>query len=371
MPDHHQTPLFAVPDEPQAGQEDTASFLASQAEEQQRSSLSAWNAARRAAAQKDNGGEEIASDADKKRVLEWLWEQPGRFALAVDANRAGFDDSLLISCCEKPSDARRGARIGSDTVDGAEVIFVTAPGAKDMGASVKAQRDYLPSGQSISHALAPRKLAEWLSKRVSVLGDGFVSVRMETDPTRIAAVCGAATQDAAWSHLKTGTATGQMPGTGSLANSGFKPDGLIIERWWNAEAFAQVHSIDDTTRIDTEDIIERIYALEIEDSRKSQDALRDKIQRLDAAEALGIIRGTIWITRSQLLARTLAGFHIGAAAGAPRPHGHLAVRGHQCGLSTSDGALIQPAGPQWWPLGVNILTGKWENPNQSKPHPFV
>ncbi len=94
-----------------------------------------------------------------------------------------------------------------------------------------------------------------------------------------------------------------------------------------------------------DDYAEVVWAIEVEHTAKSAALLADKVRRLDTARDLGLIRGTVWLTRSRDVARALHAFGIGADHN-PRL-GHFVLRAHQVGV---DGDAIRPALHQWWPF---------------------
>lgn len=273
-----------------------------------------------------------------QRLLAYLAGRGGH-AFVSEAKRAGHGETaMLTALAEDPDDRRIKPRLAADLVSGEQVIWLTTPGWKACGHPSK--REVRPTTQTLAHADAPRLLRQWLTPLTEVL-DGHATIEVVTDPAAVAEISEAA-KARAWARLRVeADADGAI---GSLT-SGMRPDALLIERWWNPQTYASAYG-KNPDALDPEEAAEVIWAIEVEDSTKSSASLREKTLRHDAAARLGVVRGTIWITRSAATARALAAFGIGRND-MPR-EGHLAVRSWEIGLP--GGEMVQQGGPRWWAL---------------------
>lgn len=271
-----------------------------------------------------------------QRLLVWL-ASAGGHAFVTEAKRAGHGETVMLAGLgDDPEDRRIKARLKAAELSGDQVIWLTTPGWKAAGHPSK--REVRPTTQTFAHADAPRTLRTWVAGATKVLG-GAASVEVLTDPTDITTISEAA-KARAWARVR-GMADSEG-GIGALT-SGLRPDALVVERWWNASAYLAAYNL--SVAADPEEYAEVVWAVEIEDTTKSVGALKEKILRLDAAVDVGVVRGTIWVTRTAETARALAAFGIGRDQ-QPRP-GHYVLRGWQLGLP---GDFTPPAGPAWWPL---------------------
>ena len=280
------------------------------------------------------------------RLLQFLADRGG-FALAHECRRAGYGDAAILPLLAEPKDKRQRPKAAAGLVEGEEVVWLLPGGWKAIGAPVKKQVESLPTGEHVKHASAPREFRKWLVDRASVLGEDELSIDVLLSSHTINSLSESA-KALAWSRIQ-GGAGDASGGVGALT-SGFRPDAVVCERWWNPALYAQAYGKTDPPAHLVEEAAEVLWALEIEDSVKSQEPLRAKIERLDAARTLGVIHGTIWVTRTTAVARALAQFGIGRDSGAQR-EGHVAVRSWQVGLGSTPGGPLVPGSPsRWWPL---------------------
>ena len=280
----------------------------------------------------------VKNEASARQNLLTFLASQGGSAFAVEAKRGGHSEAtMLAALAEDAHDRRKKPVIDADLIGGHEVIWLTTPGWKAAGHPSK--REVRPTTETLAHADAPRLLRSWLARQISPLAD-HASIEVVSDPKAISDISEAA-KARAWARLR--TAADSDGGIGSLT-SGIRPDALIIERWWHLPTFASAYGLENPS---AEEAAEVTWAIEIEDTTKGLAALREKIARHDAAAEVGVLRGTIWITRTAATARALAAFGIGATSGHPRAH-HLAVRAYE--VEIPGGEMVQPAGQRWWPL---------------------
>lgn len=281
--------------------------------------------------------------AAPQRLLEHL-AAVGGSAFLAELSRVGHAEQTVIAAAtEDARDKRRKARVQAEHVGGEIVVWLTTPGWAAAGHPT--QRERRPTTQSLAHADAPRVLRTWVAERVAQLG-GAASVEIVTDPAALTSLSEGA-KARAWARIQARTMTDSDGGVGILTG-GLRPDALVVERWWNAQTWASAYqrNAGDMT---ADGLAEQVWAVEVENSTKSATLLRDKVARLDAAQEVRSIAGTIWVIRTAGVARALAAFQVGTEK-QPRP-GHFVVPATTIGLP---GDLLAQTGPQWWPLRLSV-----------------
>ena len=289
------------------------------------------------------------------RLLGYLASRGGS-AFASECERAGHSEEAMVSALtDHPTDKRVKARARAEVIHGSPVLWLTTPGWNAVGQTSK--KETRPTTQTLAHADAPRRLAAWLDPIAKTL-TGHVSCTLTADPAAVTDVSETA-KALAWASIQN---PGTMDNTGGagLLTSGFRPDALLIERWWNPNAHAGAYSLEHP--LDQEIVAEITTAIEIEDTTKNAVALKAKVARLDAAISLGAIDHVLWVVRSHHVARALVPFGIGREL-RPRP-GHYVAAGWQVGIAGGE-MVTAPKGPLWWP--VRLTTA--EDGAQQQPPP--
>jgi hypothetical protein len=282
-----------------------------------------------------------ATGAAPQRLLEHLASTGGSAFLAELVRVGHAETTIIAAATEDPSDKRRKARVKVERIGQAQdiVVWLTTPGWAAVGHPT--QRERRPTTQTLAHADAPRVFRTWLAQYVSQLG-GAASVQVVTDPAAITSLSEGA-KARAWARIQART-TGDADGGVGILTGGLRPDALIVERWWVLEAWASAYKRS-TDHMNADDLAEQVWALEIETSTKSATLLRDKVARLDAAQEVGSIAGTIWVVRTASVSRALQAFQVGTET-RPRP-GHFVLPATTVGLP---GDLLAQNGPKWWPF---------------------
>lgn len=287
-----------------------------------------------AAQQTEGTGDAVA------RLLAYLASRGGS-AFDSEVRRAGHGDAaMLAALSDSPDDKRVKARARAEVIHGSPVLWLTTPGWRSVGHPSK--RETRPTTQTLAHADAPRRLAAWLDPILKTL-TSHATCTLTTDPDAISEVSETG-KALAWAGIQN-PATMDNTGGAGLLTSGFRPDALLIERWWNPLVHAQAYGLEHAQH--EEHVAEVKTAIEIEDTTKTGLALRAKITRLDAAISFDAIDHVLWVVRSRQVARALVPFGIGRSA-SPRP-GHYVAAGWQVGIPGGE-MVTAPEGPVWWPL---------------------
>jgi len=285
-----------------------------------------------------------SDEAAAAAVLRLLAEADG--AMPLDALlRAGARREVVAALVDPDAstDKRRKQRARLGIVGDVPTVWLTATGWQATGRS--SGREVVPTADTITHAMAPARLAAWLATRnLAAYG---VSVRATWGPS-----CRRWSEEVsarAWARLRT-AADGS--GTVGALTGGLIPDALLVEGWSGPQAAAFYQQAWGVAPESQDDLTEVVVAVEVEDSRKAADPLRSKVDRWDAALGdLAAARAVLWVVRTREVADRLRG--LGVDDPQRRPW-QVLVPGPAVGLGGED---IGPVQRTWWPQLVPAQQG--------------
>lgn len=281
-------------------------------------------------------------DSQASAVLRLLSESGGHAALSeLLASGAPREVVAALVDDQVAGDRRRKQRARLGIVGGIAVVWLTSTGWQAVGRS--SGREVVPTADTIGHALAPRLLDDWLATRAARLGSENISVRVLTG-----AACRRWSEEVkarAWSLISSHAGAIDTDGAVGTLTGGYIPDALIIERWMGAHAEEWHSSAWPGSTPSPDDLAETTVAVEVEDTRKSGEALRSKVERADALiNRLHLCRSVLWLVKSRDVRDRLADLGVGTEHRRP---GQLLVAASALGLS---GDELSPVGSAWWPL---------------------
>ena len=199
-------------------------------------------------------------------------------------------------------------------------------------------REVVPTSDTVEHAMAPYRLAAWLDDRRDATHAVGADVTMTWGPS-----CRRFSEEVvarAWARLR--MMNDQSGALGSLTG-GLIPDALIVERWTDANNYTQAWG---KQPAGADDLAETLVAVEYEHSGKSDEPLRAKVERWDAAsEQLGACAAVIWFVNSASVADRLIALGVGDPLRRAR---QLLVPAAAVGLGS--GTSVEASRPEWWPL---------------------
>jgi len=232
------------------------------------------------------------------------------------------------------------ARLGE--IDGEPVCWLTATGHQAAGKT--RGNEVRPTSDSLSHALAPSRLAKWLQPLAPQLALEGVELSVTWGPS-----CRAFSErviSLAWARLKS---LADPSGTIGLLTGGLIPDALLIERrtidqtgeanylkcWGN-----QANGLDE--------LAETIVAIEVQNAtRQASDPLRSKVDAWSTAiEKLNVASSVLWIVEPGA-SKVLTSLGVGDPSRRP---GQLLISSGAVGLSGDN--FLAP-GPEWWVMGAH------------------
>lgn len=281
-------------------------------------------------------------DSQASAVLRLLSEFGGHATLS-ELLDSGAPREVVASLVDDQlaGDRRRKQRARLGIVGGVPVVWLTSTGWQAVGRS--SGREVVPTADTIGHALAPRLLDEWLSARTAHLGSEHISVRVLTG-----AACRRWSEEVkarAWALISSHAGAIDSDGAVGTLTGGYIPDALVIERWMGPHAEEWHTSAWPGSKPSPDDLAETAVAVEVEDTRKSGEALRSKVERADALiNRLHLCRSVLWLVRSRDVRDRLADLGVGTENRRP---GQLLVAASALGLP---GENLSPVGTPWWPL---------------------
>jgi hypothetical protein len=282
--------------------------------------------------------------AQQSAVLHTLAQSEGGL-LTLDALLAsGAPRDVVASLVDEESsnDKRRKCRARLGIISGTAVVWLTSTGWQAVGRP--SGREVNPSSDSVAHAAAPSQLASWLAERSETLAAYGITARVTygSSVRRFSDEIVAR----AWARLR--SYPDPEGAVGSLTG-GLLPDGLLIESWRGpnaAETYRAAWGLHDEAHED--DLAETTTLIEVEDSRKSSEPLRSKVDRLTAVtDTLQAARAVVWIVRTREVADRLR--DLGVDDPSRRPN-HLLVDARVVGLGGEDIGSIRKT---WWPIALD------------------
>lgn len=242
-----------------------------------------------------------STDAATAEVLRLLAEAEGG-AMPLDGLLAAGAPRDVVAhlVAEDQGDKRRKQKARLGFVAGVPVVWMTSTGYQAVGRS--SAKEVLPSAGSVAHATAPAVLSTWLKQRNGALAAEGITVRCT-----YAAACRRWSTEVtakAWAALRT---HGDADGAIGSCTGGVIPDALIYESFPQGARGRELHArLRGSDVPDDDDLAETTYAVEIEDTRKSQEGLRIKVLRAETVcEKLGAARAVLWVVRTREVANRL------------------------------------------------------------------
>ena len=283
------------------------------------------------------------SEAAQVAAIRILANAGGALPIEDLISRHGVSKQTLASLCDdqQHKDKRRKVRARLGEVDGVPVIWLTASGHQASGKS--RGFEIRPTSDSLSHALAPSRLAKWLEPIAPTLQPFGIELSVTWGPS-----CQAfsrRTESLAWARLKTNA---DQTGVIGLLTGGLIPDALLIERRPVSDFGAQMfESAWQQKPIDRDEVAETVIAIEVQNAtRQASDPLRSKVDSWSAAiENLHVASRVIWIVEPDVC-KVLSSLGVGDTARRP---GQIMVSSGAVGLG---GENFEVVGPRWWVLDV-------------------
>lgn len=258
-----------------------------------------------------------------------------RYGVSRQTIAALVDDELH-------KDRRRKVRARIGDVDREPVIWLTASGHQASGKT--RGNEIRPTSDSLAHALAPSRLANWLKPIAPTLAADGVELSVAWGPS-----CRAFSEriiSISWARLKT---VADPSGNIGLLTGGLIPDALLIERRpidENGERHFQ-QSWDVPPR-NIDELAETTIAVEYQTAtRQAGDPLLSKVNSWSAAiETLGAAHRVIWVVEPAAC-KVLVSLGVGNELRRP---GQILVPASAIGM---DIEAFETPGPRWWVRDVS------------------
>ncbi|TSA48894.1 MAG: hypothetical protein D4R50_00065 [Actinomycetales bacterium] len=290
--------------------------------------------------EKETNGSESAQTA----VIHILAAAGGALPVNDLINRYGVSKQTLAALIDPEfisADKRRKARVKLGTIDSEAVAYLTPSGVQASGRSVRSLSVH-PSSQSLRHALAPSRFADWVKPLEETLAADGVQLQVSWGPS-----CRAYSERViamAWAKLRISADTS---GNLGILTGGQLPDFLVIENRTIDDKGAQ-HFLESwgVAAKNIDELAETTIACEIQLSERTQGgSLRPKVDAYSAAiEILGAAHRVVWIA-DRKVAKIL--ISLGVNDEYRRP-GQVLISAASIGMGNED----FETNSRWWVLDV-------------------
>ena len=283
--------------------------------------------------------ETYGSESAQTSVIHILAEAGGALPINDLLTRYGVSKRTIEALVDPDltADKRRKARAKIGTIDDQPVLYLSAAGVKASGRSMRGLSVH-PSSQSLRHALAPSRFADWIKPIEMELAKQEVGLHVTWGPScraysdRVIAM--------SWAKIKVAA---DNSGSLGILTGGQFPDFLVIENRTLDEKGAK-HFLDSwgvAARNDDE-LAETTIACEIQLSERTQGgSLRPKVDAYSAAiEVLGAAHRVVWIA-DRKVAQILINLGLNDAYRRP---GQILISAASVGMGNEDFETSS----RWW-----------------------